>query len=268
MNTVADLVITSLDVITAFEMDGTPAFVLDELQDATIANTQDKNDITGKGGRKISSIKRNKACTVSGNNGMVSAGLLAAQTGSDIVTDDDLAVQWTDYLTVKSNGAKLSYPAVGTVGAEIGALYVRTADGVASTKLEQDASAAAGKFSYTASTRALTFSGLDDGTEIVVFYTRAVSGATLGNNSETFSKTLRVYIDGTAEDKCGNIYHIQFFIPKGDFNGEFSFEMGDNQSIHAFEIESLVGGSCGTSAGNVLWTYTVFGVSENEPEGD
>lgn len=268
MTQVADLVITSLDVITAFEMDGTPAFVLDELQDATISNTQDKEDITGKAGRKIATIKRNKACTISGNNGMVSAGLLAAQTGSDITADDDLPVQWTDYLTVNSNEATLSYPAVGTAGAEIGALYVRTTDGVASTKLVQDASAASGKFSYTAATRKLTFSGLTDGTEIVVFYTRNVTGATLGNNSETFSKTLRVYIDGTAEDKCGNVYHIQFFIPKGDFNGEFDFSLGDTQSVHSFEIESLVGGSCGTSAGNVLWTYTVFGVTENEPSGD
>ena len=51
------------------------------------------------------------------------------------------------------------------------------------------------------------------------------------------------------------MYRIQFYIPKADFNGEFSFEMGDNQTVHAFEAESL-SGACGTSG--ALWTYTIF----------
>lgn len=264
MTNVADLAITSLDVITAFELDGTPAFVLDELQDTTISNTQDKEDITGKGGRKIATIKRNKAVTVSGNNGLVSSGLLEAQTGGTFEEKASAPVQWTDYLTVASNEATTSYKAVGTAGAEIEALYVRTPAGVASTKLTQASAAATGKFAYAPATKKLTFSGLEDGTEIVVFYTRNVPANVLANNTENYSKTLRVYIDGTAEDKCGNIFHIQFFIPKGDFNGEFDFEMGDNQSVHAFEIESLSGGSCGTGNSGDLWTYTVFGADAED----
>ena len=43
---VADLAITSLDVIKVYELSGTPWFVMDELQDATIANTQEKEEIT------------------------------------------------------------------------------------------------------------------------------------------------------------------------------------------------------------------------------
>ena len=258
MTKVADLAITSLDVITAFELNGDPAFVLDELQDTTISNTQDKEDITGKGGRKISSIKRNKACTVTGGNGMVSAGLLEAQTGNTFVDSDEALVQWTDYLTVSADKAETAYVAAGEAGAEIEALYVRTPDGAASQKLEQAATAAAGKFAYDASTKKLTFNAdeLEDGTEIVV------TGHVLSNVSDIFSKQLRVYIDGTAEDRCGNIFHIQFFIPKGDFNGEFDIELGDNQTVHNFEIESLVGGSCGAGTSGLLWTFTVFGVDE------
>ena len=50
-----DLTITSLETITAFAL-GTGAylFTLDELQNATIANTQETSDITGKQGRKLS----------------------------------------------------------------------------------------------------------------------------------------------------------------------------------------------------------------------
>ena len=37
-----------------------------------------------------------------------------------------------------------------------------------------------------------------------------------------------------------------------------SMEMGDNQTVHAFEAEALAGGCGGSSA---LWTYTIFGAN-------
>ena len=78
-----DITITSLETITAFDVvTGNYKFTLDELQSATIANTQDTQEITGKGGRKLANIKRNKAVTISGASGMISGGLLEAQTGS------------------------------------------------------------------------------------------------------------------------------------------------------------------------------------------
>ena len=267
MTNVADLVITSLDSITAFELSGDPAFVLDELQNTTISNTIDTNDITGKQGRKLSSVKTNKACTVSGTNGMVSAGLLEAQTGGTFEVKQSTPVEWIDYLTVEAvegtPTAYTTYTAVGTAGAEIEALYIRTPGGAASTKLTQASSTSNGKFKYVPGTKTLTFySNVEDGTEIVVFYARNVAGSVLANNSGVYSKKLRVYIDGTAEDKCGNVFHIQFFIPKGEFNGEFDFEMGDSQSVHSFDIESLSGGSCGTGQAGDLWTFTVFGMED------
>jgi hypothetical protein len=76
--------------------------------------------------------------------------------------------------------------------------------------------------------------------------------------SDTYSGKCSLYVDAFAEDKCAGVYRIQFYIPKADFNGEFSFEMGDNQTAHAFEAESLAG-ACG-SAGT-LWTYTIFGAN-------
>lgn len=57
------------------------------------------------------------------------------------------------------------------------------------------------------------------------------------------------------------MYHIQFFVPKADFSGEFSIEMGDNQTVHAFEAEALAG-ACG--AGGNLWTYTVYGANTED----
>lgn len=259
MINVADFTITSLDAITAYRLTGAHRFTLDELQDATISNTQEKQDITGKQGRKLSALKKNKGVTIKGTNGLVVGGLLEAQTGGQFEEMEDAPVSQVDYLVIKSNAASTELQAVGTAGAEISELFIRNADGVATTKLEQDAAAAEGKFTYDPETKILTFAegAYEDGTEIVVFYTAQVQGSVLNNESDHYSEKLRLVVDATVEDKCGNAYHLQINIPKADFSGDFDMAMGDNQTVHAFEAESLSGG-CG--AGANLWSYTIFGL--------
>ena len=262
---VNDITITSLDIITAYSLDGVPRFILDELSDATIANTQEREDITGKAGRLLNSLKRNKAVTISGTNGMLSAGLLEAQTGGEFEHKAEAIVEWSESLTVKSNKATTSYKATGTAGAEITALYIKDTSGAAQEKLEQAATASEGKFAYAPNTKELTFAedAIDDGTEIIVFYTRKIPADVLTNNSEKFSEKLRLVVDASAEDKCSNVYHLQIEIPKADFNGDFDIAMGDSQATHAFEANSLVStANCGGSGiGGALWTWTIFGAN-------
>lgn len=260
-----DLTITSLETIDGFDITtGAYLFTLDELQDATIQNSQDTQEITGKGGRRLANLKRNKSVTISGNNGMISGGLLEMQTGGTF-ENKATEVSWTDYLTVNaSHAATTSWVAIGTAGAEITDVFVRNADGTRGDSLEQDTTAAAGKFSYAPATKTLQFhTDIAEGTEVVVHYKRKITADVLVNESDVYSKKCTLYVDALAEDKCANVYRVQFFIPKADFSGEFSIEMGDNQTVHAFEAESLAG-ACG--AGSFLWTYTVFGVNTADTE--
>lgn len=254
-----DITITSLETITAFDIvTGNYKFTLDELQNATVAQSQESTEITGKAGRKLATLKRNKAVTISGTNGLVSGGLLEMQTGGTF-ENKATEVLWTDYLTVTGGAAATAYKAVGTTGAEIEALYVKNADGTLGTALEQGDAAAAGVFTYAPATKALAFhTDVVDGTEIVVYYKRKIQADVLENESDNYSGKCALFIDALAEDKCSNVYRIQFYIPKADFSGEFSFEMGDNQTVHAFEAEALAG-ACG--AGGALWTYTIFGAN-------
>lgn len=256
---IADIAITSLETINGFDpVTGAYLFTLDELQNTTIQNSQETQDITGKGGRLLNQLKRNKSVTITGSNGMVSGGLLEAQTGSDFASKTT-KVLWKDFLTVDDGAAATTYKAVGTSGAEIEALYIRNSDGTLGTQLEQAGSAAAGKFAYAPATKALTFhTDIEDGTEIVVMYKRNIVASVLDNESDVFSKKVTLYVDALAEDKCANVYHVQFFIPKADFSGEFSIEMGDNQTTHDFEAQSLAG-ACISGSTSVLWTYTIFG---------
>lgn len=263
MVNVNDLTITSLETITAFDVaTGDYRFTLDELQNATIAQGQETTDITGKGGRKLSSLKKNKTVTISGANGLISNGLLSVQTGGDF-ENKITEVLWTDYLTVSSQKATTAYKAVGTTGAEIEELTLKNADGIAISNLVQSDTADEGKFAYNPSTKELSFhTDVVDGTEITVIYKRKIKGDVLSNMSDKYSGKCTLYIDAFAEDKCARVYRVQFFIPKADFSGEFSIELGDNQAVHSFETSSLAGGcGIGTAGAGLLWTYTVFGES-------
>lgn len=253
---IPDITITSVETITAFDIvSGAYLFTLDELQGVTIAQSQEKTDITGKQGRKLATLKRNKAVTISGTNGMVSHGLLERQTGSAF-ENKATEVMWTDYLTVQSHKATTSWKAIGTAGAEIDALYLKNADGTLGTELEQDSTAAAGKFAYAPATKELTFhTDVADNTEIVVYYKRKITANILNNESDVYSGKAALYIDALCEDKCANVYRLQIFMPKADFDGEFSFEMGDNQTVHEFSADALAG-ACG--AGGQFFTYTLF----------
>jgi len=257
-----DITITSLETITAFDIvTGAYKFTLDELQSATIAQGQDSTEITGKGGRKLSTLKRNKTVTISGTNGLLSAGLLEMQTGGKF-ENKATEVLWTDYLTVSGGKAATNYKAIGTAGAEIEGLFLKNDNGTLGNELEQNSAVEAGKYTYDPASKSLEFhTDVADGTEIVVYYKRKITADVLENESDVYSEKCTLYIDALAEDKCANVYRVQFYIPKADFSGEFSIEMGEDQSVHEFEAEALAG-ACG--AGGHLWTYTIFGAEAED----
>lgn len=251
------LSITQIDQITCFNNANELEFIMDEIQQGAINNTQEKVDITGKGGRKISSLKKNKAVTVSATNGLLVGGALAAQTGSE-VEQGTYKVRVTDVIAVNTNAGTTTQKAVGTVGAEIGTLYKKNANGSLGEKLTQVASTPkTGEFTYAPETNTITlFAGdVADGSEVVAFYDVEVESAKISNDSETYSKTLKMYIDVTAQDNCDNLYHGQFIIPRADFSGEFNLDMGGDPSVHAIEAESLAGGCTGST---VLWDFIVY----------
>lgn len=258
-----DLAPVSLETITAFDVvTGSYLFTMDELQNAALAQGQEKIDINGKQGRKLTSLKRNKTLTVSGSNGMISAGMIELQTGCKF-DNKATEVMWYDYLTVTGNKATTNFKAVGTAGNEIAEILVKDKDGIVIEVLTQDTAASEGKFKYDPATKEIEFNAGDlaDGTEIVANYNRKIQASVLENMSDTYSGKATLYIDLLAEDKCANVYRVQIKIPKADFNGEFNMEFGDNQSVHNFEAEGLAG-ACG--AGAMLWSWTVFGVEAED----
>lgn len=249
------LLISSLDSITCFNNANQLEFIVDELQDATISNTQENTDITGKQGRIIGTLKRNKAVTITANNGFLVAGGIAAQTGSD-VEQGTFKVRKSEILTVTSNSATLEGTPSGTTGNEIGTVYKKNTNGSLGEKYTQDASASASKkFAYADQTLTFFEGDFEDGEQVVVFYDEDVEAAKVTNDSNTYSKVLKMYIDVTATDNCDNVYHGQFIIPRADFTGEFDIAMGAEGSILALNARSLSDTCSGTG---ILWDFIVW----------
>lgn len=266
MVNISDLAPVSLETITAFDVvSGSYLFTMDELQSASLAQGEEKVDITGKQGRKLTTLKRNKTLTVSGTNGIISGGLMELQTGSKF-ENKETEVMWYDYLTVSQGKATTTFKAVSsTAGNEIKEVLVKNESGIITKVLTQTATGnegniGSGKFTYSdKGVLAFNASDVPDGTEIVVNYKRKITASVLANQSDVYSGKATLYIDLLAEDKCANMYRVQIMIPKADFSGEFSMEFGDNQTVQEFEAEGLAG-ACG--AGGALWTWTVFGADE------
>lgn len=254
---VSKLIITEVAQITAFNNAGELEFIMDEIQEGSIQNNQEKSDITGRNGRKIASLKKNKAVTVSATNGVLVGGTLAAQTGTEI-EQGTFKVRITDVMTVNSNKCSTSKTAVGVTGAEIGTVYIKNANGSLGEKLEQDVAAATSKFAYDPTTKELTFDGISDGTDLVAFYDVEVESAKISNDSEKYSKVLKLYIDIILQDQCDTEFAGQIIIQRADVSGEFELSLGGDNFAHSFEAESLAGGCTGSTN---LWDLVVYGVN-------
>lgn len=268
----SDLSITSLEEIMAFDVNGgAHKFTLDELQSATIANTQENTNLTGRAGRTIGVLQRNKSVTVSGANGMLSIGMIGADTGGKVQEDVVTNVKYYDYITAKKEDtaviAETKYKAVGTTGNEIDKIYVKNATtGEIETILEQDATASKGKFTYDPATKKISFFAGDvtEGQSLVAYYNRKITAsAKVSNLSETYSETLELYVDALAKDKCQNIYRVQFYIPYAQFTGNFELAMGDSQTVHNFEATSIAS-ACGGES--LFWDLIVFGENAADAE--
>ena len=252
--------VTSLDMLTAYNNAGELEMMLDELQDSTISNTQENNDVTGKNGAVIGTLKRNKAVTVSGNNGLLVGGGLAAQTGSDVETGSFI-VRKTEIVTVNSNSATLTGTPVGAEGAEIVTLRKRGAGSMLEGKYEQDATASGtGKFSYADNTITFFAGDFNDGEQAVVIYDEQVTNAAkISNDADEYSKTLKVYLDVSVTDRCDNLLRGQFQFYRADFTGNFDIALGGTDSaVLSYEFRTLKD-LCNTgAAAGKFWDFIVW----------
>ena len=263
MVTINGFTITSLETIHAYNRQtGVCELYLDELQETTIENTEDTQDITGKGDRLLNQIKKNKAVSVNGTSALICGDLMAAQTGSEQEYSAEMIVRKPDIIDVPmgATSATTTFKAVGDTGAEISTLCIIESNGALGKKFTQGTTASETEFTYDPETKTITLPtdiAKDAAIKIAAFYDYKAEGSKVINRSDVFGKTLKVYIDCIGTDVCDNEYKCQFVIPRGQFSGEFSISMGGDQTVQEFTINTLVD-VCQSTANGELFEFIVY----------
>ena len=239
--------INQVDKMTGYRRsDNAVEFILRELQNVKLSNTENKSELKGKNGNIIKVLMKDKGLTISGASGWLSGGLMAAQTGSE-VEEGTHVIRYPDIKTAEKTGSGAS--AKYTVTLDYAPLDgkicdVRVMTDVGSLIINdwtQSATAEAGDktYSYDSSTKKLTLPKTfteDNGLKIGVFYDTEVTGVKISNRSDKHGLPMFVTIDCTCTDPCDKFeYHGQFIMKRVQFTGQFDIDMGGDSVVHNFE---------------------------------
>ncbi len=224
--------------------DGELDFRLTDLQNLTLNATQDKTELKGKNGRIIGYKKQNKALSGEGTSGVISAGLMAVQTGGETVQGKHI-IKKSEVRTVSGDTVVTSAAAVGTAGSEIGIIRVLNDVGAVDVTYLQATTADATHFSYDPTSKKITLPVnasdpvIANGKTIEYAYNREVEGAKITDPSDKYSQVREIWIHGFGTDACDNEYYAAIYIPRADFSGEFSLELGGDQTVHDFKFDAM-----------------------------
>ena len=259
INQINEFTITEFTDFEAYDRaSGALDFRLEDMQNFTLNATQDKTALTGKNGRIIGYKKQNKAITGEGTYGLISAGLMKAQTGGEI-TNGKFKVKKSEIKNVTGGTVVTNATAVGVAGAEIGVIRVLNENGSIAEKYEQGVDADATHFSYDPATKTITLptDAVKDGTNIEYAYEREVDGTMLNDPTDNFSETREVWIHCFGTDACDNKYYAAIYIPRADFSGEFSIELGGDQTVHNFSFDAMTD-LCHPEKGSDLYQLIIY----------
>jgi hypothetical protein len=202
---------------------------------------------TGKEGRRLSSLKRNKTCTITANNGFIVGGLLA-QTIGDFDPEEDfvsesISMPAFERIEVGAGGVSVltTFTATGTAGNELGFIYMANKDGSQGQKYAQDATASATKFAYVPGTKTITLpTGIfTEGDVVIVFYDYLGTGRKYSNKSDSYAGDVYLVADIMIKDVCdGSLLHSKLVMPKVTISDNFSYTFGDSMAVQAFSAEA------------------------------
>lgn len=253
--------VTNWDEMSGFS-NGRHLFTCDELQDLEIQNTEETQDVTGANGVVLNTTKKNKGCSGTGTNGVLSGGLLALQVGSAQTTSGIIVKQKDTFVVTATQATAgtltLTKTPTGVAGSEIGYAYITDPETEVVTTLEQGTTVSATKFTYSTGTITFDSGVLVEGQTVVVYYKVALAankGVQITNDSTKYSGECELIFTGTATNACGKTAAFEFIVPRADFTGNFNFTKGDAQMVHSFEWKALKN-KCATV--KKFWDFIIY----------
>ena len=242
MSKIDNLIIDSVLSVTGFDLGtGDILFQMNQLQDATLNCTANSIDVNGMRGQRIATMDRTKGCSIECTNGLLVINALANQVGANVEeasSENKIQTPFVESVSVKNNTAKLSHtPITGTT-----IVYKMTRSGGKGEKLDLSDSAAVGKYSISGDVvtiaEAETFDG--DPSLIVTYYFDATEGIKIVNDSESYTKSVRLLVEIVCRDVCDDSIYISVLeMYRAKIDGNFTLSMGNDAATHPLTANAL-----------------------------
>lgn len=229
-----------------------------EIKSATLTDGQDTTWAEGANGVRLIGFDQNKTSTLKFESGVVSTGVIEAQTGgtkTTVTSGNSILITEEFTLSGGATSVTLGHKASGTAGAEVKWIYKEDSTGEPDVACPQAAEASATAFAYDSSTKVITLptGKFTDGDVVYVQYKPTFSTYDeIANNADEFSFTGEVFFDAYWTDTCTKSdVPLQLYCPAGKVSGAFDLSFGDAVATQSIEIEALADQCAGKQ--KTLW---------------
>ena len=211
-------------------------FSLNQVQDLSMNQTSESQEITDALGVSIMELMRAKALEVSANNAIYDFGLLAAQYGTEKVTatnESKLVVPMMETFEVAGETYTLKHTPVSAPTA----IYALNGDSTLGAKYGKGETAASeSEFAYADGVISLP-TGLQAGDEMFVMYEYETDSAIeVINSADKFAKMGKMTFEILAYDVCDPETKLFGYLILNRFqlSNDFDWSIGGDSQQHAF----------------------------------
>ena len=218
-------------------------FSLNQVQDLSLNQTSESQEVTDAFGVSIMELMRSKALEASANNAIYDFSLLAAQYGTEkntASTDKKIVVPTMESFEVDGT----EYTLKQTPVAAPVAIYELNGDSTLGAKYVAGTAASATEFVYNEGKITLpTAESVKKGTEMFVMYEYESENAVeVINSANNFAKMGKMTFECLVYDTCDPETKIfaYLILPKFQLSNDFDWSIGGDNQQHAFSGKAHV----------------------------
>ena len=216
-------------------------FSLNQVQDLSLNQTSESQEITDALGVSIMELMRAKALEASANNAIYDFSLLASQYGTEKVTaaeGAELIVPTMESFEVSGTEYSLKHTPVK----DPVAIYSLNGDSTLGKKYAKGTSATADEFAYSEGKITLP-TGVGAGTEMFVMYDyKSTNAIEVVNSADKFAKMGKMTFEVLVYDVCDPETKIfaYLILPRFQLSNDFDWSIGGDNQTHAFSGKAMV----------------------------
>lgn len=216
-------------------------FSLNQVQDLSLNQTSETQEVTDALGVSIMELMRSKAIEASANNAVYDFSLLSAQYGTEKVTatgEAKLTVPTMESFEVADTTYTLKHIPV----ADPTAIYALNGDSTLGAKYVKGTNASATEFAYADGVITLP-TGVAKGAEMFVMYEYETENAIeVVNSAKNFAKMGKMTFEVLAYDVCDPETKMLAYLilPRFQLSNDFDWSIGGDNQQHPFSGKAHV----------------------------